>query len=178
MPSKLAGGGLPVLLASLVVLVLVVAAATAVSFVRRDSITWGHAHGIYSIQLDRGTVLFFDYTRAGLAHQRLAWTVLPPGAGERTGRWFLGFVLHRWSASNPIFFVGVPLWPVCVMAGVASVVLLKSVRRAGRARRCLCTWCGYDLRASAERCPECGTLRDERSSPPHKLRVGWFRLPG
>jgi predicted amidophosphoribosyltransferase len=34
--------------------------------------------------------------------------------------------------------------------------LSRSVRHHDRKRRNLCVHCGYDLRASKDRCPECG----------------------
>lgn len=52
------------------------------------------------------------------------------------------------------------LWLPCLFFGVLpmrSCLLLR--RRHLRKKRGLCCECGYDLRASRERCAECGTLR-------------------
>jgi predicted RNA-binding Zn-ribbon protein involved in translation (DUF1610 family) len=38
-----------------------------------------------------------------------------------------------------------------------AVVIVRHRRRRLRERNNLCPKCGYDLRASPERCPECGT---------------------
>ncbi len=50
-----------------------------------------------------------------------------------------------------------PLW-IPLAACVSVLVLLSFPARLRRLRlkRGLCVTCGYDLRASKERCPECG----------------------
>ena len=61
----------------------------------------------------------------------------------------------------------VPHW---FLAGVLAVLpggklVHRRLRRASRrAAAGLCPACGYDLRASPERCPECGTLAGERAT--------------
>jgi hypothetical protein len=55
----------------------------------------------------------------------------------------------RWS---PFIFVG---YLLVLMAG-AWLLDARNRRALARARRGLCASCGYDVRASAERCPECG----------------------
>ncbi len=53
-----------------------------------------------------------------------------------------------------------PMWFTALVLAIAPALGLRTVRRRWRearwARRGFCTKCGYDLRASPERCPECG----------------------
>ena len=52
------------------------------------------------------------------------------------------------------------LWLPCLVFGVLPMrSCLRLRRRNLRSKRGLCFECGYDLRASPQRCPECGTLR-------------------
>jgi hypothetical protein len=58
---------------------------------------------------------------------------------------------HRW-------VLAVRPWLPALMTSVLPAVWLYRYAKARRARReGLCSTCGYDLRASPERCPECGT---------------------
>ncbi len=59
-----------------------------------------------------------------------------------------------------------PYWGVAALTGIVPVfLLLRVARRMCRLRRQqrfgLCVKCGYDLRASRQRCPECGHAIDE-----------------
>ena len=50
--------------------------------------------------------------------------------------------------------------PALVITGIPIalwLLLIPSRKRQQRLKRGLCVECGYDLRASSERCPECGT---------------------
>ena len=62
----------------------------------------------------------------------------------------------------------VPHWAVILLLTfLAAWRLSAHLRRARDARQGLCPTCGYDLRASPDRCPECGTIpitQPERST--------------
>jgi hypothetical protein len=54
---------------------------------------------------------------------------------------------------------GAPMWILGVPLLAPFMVMLVRNRRSVRRRRAgLCIQCGYDLRASPERCPECGSV--------------------
>jgi hypothetical protein len=58
-----------------------------------------------------------------------------------------------------MWIVGFRIWPVAVLAAVLPAWWLFAKMRPRRfARNNLCPVCGYDLRATPDRCPECGTI--------------------
>ena len=75
----------------------------------------------------------------------------------------LGFRwLPVWSLRNPGqgHIVMIPQWLPCLAACFSAVILVRvGMRRARRLERKSagqCLECGYDLRATPDRCPECG----------------------
>jgi hypothetical protein len=64
----------------------------------------------------------------------------------------------RWVHSS--FSVGVPHWFLVPLFAAMPLLGLRRIwTRRRRIRAGLCADCGYDLRASRERCPECGAAR-------------------
>ena len=56
------------------------------------------------------------------------------------------------------WFVAVPHWLLLLMSSALPLYWLLVLKRTRKRRRMgLCIACGYDLRASTGRCPECGT---------------------
>jgi hypothetical protein len=73
------------------------------------------------------------------------------------------------NAGENVRFVGFQYWLVFLALGTASLatmgLLLKEGSRRRRDAAGLCRICGYDLRATPERCPECGSLSKSGPRP-------------
>ena len=118
----------------------------------------------------RGMTLFTvgtDYGRLNLYVEQMIWS-------EKAAYfWRLPHDPHRpwlapeWRYSNP-WSLEVPLWLLLLVTATASVT--SKWRVARKHRSSCCRSCGYDLRATPQRCPECGMLahvHDEaRDNPP------------
>jgi hypothetical protein len=67
---------------------------------------------------------------------------------------FIGAVTLWYVADATLRFAGL------VVAGVVGIAIAQArwSENRRRARVGLCPQCGYDLRASPERCPECGRV--------------------
>jgi hypothetical protein len=74
----------------------------------------------------------------------------------------------RWFSESPPHGQGwgltVSYWPLALITAAAPAVWIEKKRRSRRRRNTgLCAKCGYDLRATPERCPECGTVPPKKN---------------
>lgn len=95
----------------------------------------------------------------GFKHERRsAREVNDPREGWR--RW-VGFEFRQQSGWTTLT---IPLWLLAAMGLIAPAHWIHLRRRDRRRRRdSRCVDCGYDLRASPQRCPECGTVPEPNS---------------
>jgi hypothetical protein len=73
----------------------------------------------------------------------------------------MGFGWYRWrpvSRASHFARLVVPLWAVVVVTGALPLWRAVRTRLRPRRRSGLCHACGYDLRATPDKCPECGAL--------------------
>lgn len=62
------------------------------------------------------------------------------------------------------YWVAAPCWMVAAATSLLPILsVIRFLKRRRRLQTGCCTHCGYDLRASKDRCPECGTLIPQKT---------------
>ncbi|HEY7118322.1 MAG TPA: hypothetical protein VH475_17165 [Tepidisphaeraceae bacterium] len=121
----------------------------------------GRTSDLFSDGHDRGP------GRSFTSRPRVADPGASPFTAEGSSRalQWLGFDYLSRDQSRPSFGTltfrraAFPLWLPALVAAVLPVArTLRGARRKWRRSRRRCPACGYDLRATPERCPECGTI--------------------
>ena len=159
-------------LASAASLLLCVAVCVlwARSYHRSSGVAWTAsdgdpaAHALFTASSGAGG-MSISFERYDLTGEPPGWmwtcSELPP-YGEwyfplQTERFGFGAVLES-DEGGAAYGLLVPHWFVATLTAVSPAAWLWAhVRRRRRIVRGLCPACGYDLRASPARCPECGT---------------------
>jgi hypothetical protein len=85
-------------------------------------------------------------------------------------KWYSG-PIYQWPMNlGPVMQMGdahtlrLPYWLPLLILGVIPTIWI-SKRWPTRKPPGICTLCGYDLRATPNRCPECGTIAQTKSIP-------------
>ena len=70
----------------------------------------------------------------------------------------MGFEVIAYDMRSGYFVLVIPFWAICLpLAGLTLWACTRWRRQQAWQRPGRCHNCGYDVRASADRCPECGT---------------------
>ena len=127
------------------------------------------------VELLDGGFQYAETDHPSLRLGRPGWgTMECDGASHvRQTRWGFGTRTHLFLGAAPMrraTFWRAPVWPLVLLIAVASVPSLLTLLRRRRSWRLtrggFCPSCSYGLRASPERCPECGA-EPEAPRPPH-----------
>ena len=121
----------------------------------------------YHFDLDQGAFVFARARWESMLRQPAGWSHDEYAPGDVSNPWYnfpvFGTLkvetgpeaLNRWS-----LLVRVPFWLLFLLLGwPAYVWLWRRWNRRGPGCAHSCSNCGYDLRASPGRCPECGAGR-------------------
>ena len=105
------------------------------------------------------------WQRLGFRGEHLAG-LLPPGHAMMIG----AIAIEPTTGMTDYLAIGAPVWPAAVLATLPLALACNRARRRIKRRRLLraglCVDCGYDLRGTPGRCPECGAVTAAAAGAP------------
>ncbi len=166
-------------------LCLLTAALWVRSYWITEDVGWTTATGATAICSSAGSFMIYrDYLHGPVVPK----VSRPFGWTHHTGRSVVRFPLRlggsriwEWGAfaleiNHPgpfdFWLVAIPDWALTLLLAALPLGWLAAFRRLRRRRRLklnLCPACGYDLRASPNRCPECGEPVEENGIQRHRV---------
>jgi hypothetical protein len=113
---------------------------------RYESFIWNHVYTVASSDTERSTETFVwspsPHRRLGFGYDFWSLPCGPPPGATCAGT-----------------TLDIPFWAIALLFAIVPFKRIwKTVRGRYRTKDGLCVNCGYDLRASPERCPECGNV--------------------
>ncbi|HZL38265.1 MAG TPA: hypothetical protein VFC78_23320 [Tepidisphaeraceae bacterium] len=125
----------------------------------------GRLYGLFHWRHSLGSASSFGY--AGISPGPGRWgfgASVTLNVGRPRGNWRLG--------GRRLWVIWMPFWVPILLTGLLPAFRIRSLVR-GRRKRQLghCRSCGYDLRATPDRCPECGTQTAVKLITPETSRA-------
>jgi hypothetical protein len=152
------------------------------SYFRVDTIGWSNSSHFIDVVSSGGRINVTHTDWGGHTAWQAGWSVHSLPRAQARPHWettihnsgrrcFLGFewtdAIWPMQDSKQIYFFyiptyslrAVPYWFVALLLAMPDLVRLRTaLRRRARLRKNLCPNCAYDLRATPDRCPECGEV--------------------
>ena len=148
-----------------------------------EAVWWNTAHSNLTIVSSRGYIFFHGYGESkygvilldrpgyGYISQSASyqgWPGYGNGPGHGYDYSFFGFAFTTGgdskvqtaggtSYTSPQWEIRIPAPAVALATAIMGTIIVRHLRRGRHAVGC-CQKCGYDLRATPHRCPECGAV--------------------
>jgi len=90
-----------------------------------------------------------------------------PSLGDLEAHTYWGFKLDRWKRSQPGLHgdsldLVMPYWFLATLSAILPLIAFRRWIRSRHHDPSACPTCGYDLRATPDRCPECGAVASQK----------------
>ena len=129
------------------------------SYRRVEGVALGNANGRYTLCASDGR-LWCIYFATGTNHTTLA-AFSDHGGGFVLGASTTKLMGFAHDPGNGTYaLVTVPFWSILLASAALGICLFRVRRKSDGSNAPRCNVCGYDLRATPGRCPECGAVPD------------------